>query len=70
MPGADAAAVFFTTLNGLQPCLTFTMELHVGNKIPFIGIEIVKNGTKLETVKFRENQQTGFVALTLPQSHR
>ena len=38
-----------STLNGLHPSLTFTMELPVDNKIPFIGIEIVKNGTKLET---------------------
>ena len=54
MPSADAAAVFLSTLNGLHPSLTFTMELPVDNKIPFIGIEIVKNGTKLETQVYRK----------------
>ena len=45
MPSAVAAAEFLSTLNGLHPSLTFTMELPVDNKIPFIGIEIVKNET-------------------------
>ena len=44
---AAAAAVFLSTTNGLHPSLTFTMELPMDSKIPFIGIEIVKNGTKL-----------------------
>ena len=48
MPSADAATEFLSTLNGLHPSLSFTMELPVDNKIPFIGIEIVKNGTKLD----------------------
>ena len=30
------------------------MELPVKNKIPFIDIEIVKNGTKLETQVYRK----------------
>ena len=34
-------------LNGLHPSLTFTMELPVDNKIPFIGNDIVRNGTNL-----------------------
>ena len=45
MAGADAAAVFLSTLNGPHPSLTFTMELPVDNKIHFIGIEIVKKET-------------------------
>lgn len=57
MPSAVAAAEFLSTLNGLHPSLTFTMELPVDNKISFIGIEIVKNGTKFETQVYR-NQQT------------
>ena len=58
MPGAAAAAVFLSTLNGLQPSLTFTMELPVDNNISFIGIEIVKNGTKLETQVYRKPTNT------------
>lgn len=47
MPGTDheAASTFLTTINGLHPNMEFTMALPVSNKIPFIGIEIVKSGT-------------------------
>ena len=37
MPIADTAAVFLSTLNGLHPSLSFTMDLPVDNKIPFFG---------------------------------
>ena len=47
MPNNVAAAEFLTTLNGLHPSLKFTMELPSDNMIPFIGIEIIKNGTEL-----------------------
>ena len=36
-------------LSGLHPNMEFTIELPVSNEILFIGIEIVKSGTKLET---------------------
>ena len=51
MPNTDAAADFLATLNGLHPSLKFTMELPSENTIPFIGIQIIKNGTELETRK-------------------
>ena len=54
MPSAYIATEFLSTLNGLHPSPTFTMELPVDNKIPFIGIEIVKNGTKLETQVYKQ----------------
>ena len=34
--------------------LSFTIEFPVDNKIPFIGIEIIKNGTQTETEVLRE----------------
>ena len=61
MPNTDAATVFLTTLNGLHPSLTFTMELPVDGRIPFIGIEIIKNGTKLETQVYRKSANTGLL---------
>ena len=61
MPSADVAVEFLSTLNGQHPSLTFTMELPVDNKIPFIGIEIVKNGTKLETQVYRKPTNTGLL---------
>ena len=39
MPNTDAAIMFLTTLNGLHPSLSFTMELPVHDRIPFIGID-------------------------------
>ena len=43
----------------LHPSLSFTMELPVDDRIPFIGIEIFKNGTNLETQVFRKSTNTG-----------
>ena len=61
MPNTDAATMFLTTLNGLHPSLSFTMELSVDDRIPFIGIEIIKNGTKLETQVYRKPTNTGLL---------
>ena len=54
--------MFLTTLNGgLHPSLTFTMELPVNGRIPFFGIEIIKNGTELETQVHRRSANTGLL---------
>jgi len=49
MPSTDAATLFLTTLHGLHPSLTFTMELPVNRRIPFFGIEIIKNRKEIKT---------------------
>ena len=51
----------FLRLNGLHPSLSFTMELPVDDRIPFIGIEIIKKGTKLETQVYRKPTNTGLL---------
>ena len=61
MPNTDAAADFLTTLNGLHPSLKFTMELPADNMIPFIEIEIIKNGTELKTRVYRKPTNTGLL---------
>ena len=61
MPNTDAAADFLATLNGLHPSLKFTMELPSENMIPFIGIQIIKNGTELETRVYRKPTNTGLL---------
>ena len=61
MPNTDAAIMFLTTLNGLHPSLSFTMELPVDDRIPFISIEIIKNGTKLETQVYRKPINSGLL---------
>ena len=57
MSNTDAATMFLTTLNGLHTGLSFTMELPVDDRIPFIG----KNGTKLETQVYRKPTNTGLL---------
>ncbi|KAL9951258.1 hypothetical protein ACROYT_G043894, partial [Oculina patagonica] len=61
MPSTEAATEFLTTLNGLHPNLSFTMELPVNNKIPFIGMDIIMNGTRLETAVYRKPTNTGLL---------
>lgn len=68
MPSADVATEFLSALNDLYPSLTFTIELPVDNKIPFIGIEIVKHGIKLESQVYRKPTNTGL--LLHFQSHK
>ena len=61
MPNTDAATIILPTLNGLHPSLTFTMEPPVDDRIPFVGIEIIKNGTKLEIEVYRKSINTGLL---------
>ena len=61
MPNTNSATMFLTSLNGLHPSLSFTMELPVDDRIPLIGIEIIKNGTKLETQVYRKPTNTGLL---------
>ena len=61
MPNTDAATMFLTTLNGLHLSLSFRMELPVDDRIPFIGIDIINNGTKLETQVYRKPTNTGLL---------
>jgi hypothetical protein len=57
MPNAAAATVFLEKLNDLHPNLSFTMEPPVENKIPFVGMEISRDGSKVKTKVF-ENLPT------------
>ncbi|XP_068671223.1 uncharacterized protein [Montipora foliosa] len=61
MPNTDAAADFLATLNGLHLSLKFTMELLSENTIPFIGIQMIKNGTELETRVYRKPTNTSLL---------
>ena len=61
MPSTDAAVDFRTPLNSLHPSLSLTMEIPVDNKISFIGIEIIKNRTKIDTQVYRKPTKTGLL---------
>ena len=45
---------FLTTLNNCHPFITFTMELACNDMLPFVSIEILKKGCKVETSVYRK----------------
>ena len=49
MKDVPAAEAFLSTLNNCHPSINFTMELASDNKLPFISMEVLKKGRKLET---------------------
>ena len=55
IPNTDAATELLTSLIGLHPSLTFTMELPENAMISFIGIEVIEDGTKIETQVYRKH---------------
>ena len=68
MPGLDVAENFLDVLNGLHPCIHFTMELSNNDSIPFIGTLITKNGNKLEMQVYRKPTNTGLLLHSLKRS--
>ena len=67
MKDVPTAEAFFSTLNNCHPSTSFTMELASDNKLPFVGMEVLKKGCKLETSVYRKPTSTGL--LLHHQSH-
>ena len=67
MKNVPAAEDFLSKLNSCHPYINFTMELASNNKLPFIGMEVLKKGCKLETSVYRKSTNTGL--LLHHQSH-
>ena len=67
MKNVPAAEDFLSTLNSCHPSINFTMELASDNKLPFIGMVVLKQGCKLETSVYRKPTNTGL--LLHHQSH-
>ena len=67
MKSVPAAEDFLSTLNSCHPSINFTMELASHNKLPFIGMEVLKKGCKPETSVYRKPTNTGL--LLHHQSH-
>ena len=53
MKDVPAAEVFLSTLNNCHPSISSTMELASDNKLPFVGMEVLKRGCKPETSVYR-----------------
>ena len=62
-----AAEAFLSTLNNCHPSISFTRELASDNKLPFVGMEVLKRGCKPETSVYRNPTNTGL--LLYHQSH-
>ena len=55
LKNVPAAEDFLLMLNSCHPSINFTMELAFDNKLPFIGMEVLKKGCKLVSIG---NQRT------------
>jgi len=51
------ATAFLATLNEAHSSISFTMEVANNNKLPFIGMELVKIGKQLKTCLLQNNKQ-------------
>ena len=61
MPDVQAASTFLSTLNEIHPSISFTMELEENGKLPFLGMEIIRNGTWLDRKVYRKPTDTGLL---------
>ena len=61
MPDVEAASTFLSTLNEIHPSISFTMELEKkkNGKLPFLGMQITRNGTRLDRKVYRKPTDTG-----------
>ena len=61
MPDVSSAFEFLSTLNGIHPSVSFTMELEDNGKLPFLGMVIIRNGPRLDTKGYRKPTDTGLL---------
>ena len=57
----ESAESFLSTLNNCHPSLSFTMEVEVDGKIPFIGMDVTKKDGQLETKVYIKPTNTGLL---------
>ncbi|XP_068743542.1 uncharacterized protein [Montipora capricornis] len=61
MPNVETAEAFLSTLNDSHPSINFTMELAANGTLPFLGVEIVKHMSPLETKVYKKPTDTGLL---------
>ena len=61
MPDVSSASEFLSTLNGIHPSISFTMELEDNGKLPFLGMVIIRNGPRLDTKVYKKPTDTGLL---------
>ena len=52
---------FLSTLNEIHSSISFTMELEENGKPPFLGMEIIRNSTRLDRKVYRKPTDTGLL---------
>ena len=61
MPNVETAEAFLSSLNDSHPSINFTMELAANGKFPFLGLEIVKHMSRLETKVYKKPTDPGLL---------
>ena len=61
MPNGETASEFLMTLNNSHPSINFTMEHVETGRLPFLGIDIIRNGCHLDTKVYRKPTDTGLL---------
>ena len=61
MPDPEAASKFLETLNKCHPSIEFTMDLEVNGRIPFLGMDVIRNGCRPETTVYRKSTDKGLL---------
>ena len=61
MPDVLAASTFLSTLNETHTSISFTMGLEENGKLPFLGMEIIRNSTRLDKKVYRKPTDTGLL---------
>jgi len=54
MRDVPTASDFLSTLNNIHPSINFTMELEENGMLPFLGMEFVRNGRRLDTKVYKK----------------
>lgn len=61
MPDPEAASEFLDTLNKSHPSIDFTMELQENGRLPFLGMDVIRNGCCLDTMVYRKPTDKGLL---------
>ena len=67
MTDVSSASVFLRTRNEIHPSLSFTMELENNDRLPFLGMMIIRNSPRPDTKVYAKPTDTGI--LPRCQSH-
>lgn len=61
MPDSEAASEFLETLNKSFPSIDFTMELQENGTLPLLGMDVIRNGCRLDTMVYRKPTEKGLL---------